>query len=134
MRRTEDDPARTPAAADDDTRKNMPNSSVAPRFGRDPIKSELVVGALGVFLGVVGQLLHSSASLYVGATFAAIGFGMLWFRAMYGIGARAHPPRPMTSKSRALPARPSAAAVDHDSTLVAELVQHEPDRRRADAR
>jgi hypothetical protein len=61
MRRTEEDPARTPAATDDDIRKNMPNSSVSPRFGRDPVKYELVVGALGLILGVVGQLLHSSA-------------------------------------------------------------------------
>jgi hypothetical protein len=84
MRRTEEDPARTPAATDDDARKSMPNSSVSPRFGHDPIKYELVVGALGLILGVVGQLLHSSDTLYVGATFAAIGFGMLWFRALYG--------------------------------------------------
>jgi hypothetical protein len=84
MRRTEADPARNPATTDDDAQRIRANSSASARFQRDPIKYEMVVGALGLILGVVGQLLHSSAALYVGATFAAIGFGMLWFRALYG--------------------------------------------------
>jgi hypothetical protein len=53
-----------------------------PQAGRDPAKYELAFCAMGLILGALGHLFHSSAVLYVGATFAAIGFGMLLFRVL----------------------------------------------------
>ncbi len=81
MRRTEPDSPRPSAKADDDRLLEQEASASRPTR-RDPVKYELCVGALGLILGVAGQLLHGSAMLYLGATFAAIGFGMLWFRAL----------------------------------------------------
>ena len=82
MSRTEQTWYRDPKGSTHQYGRARRSSSRLPRLSRDPVKYEVVVCAVGLILGVTGQLLHSSATLYVGATFAAIGFGMLWVRAM----------------------------------------------------
>lgn len=81
MRRTEENPVGS-STAGRSGHDPVSTSQQPTRLGRDPAKYELSVGAVALVLGVAGQLLHSNSMLYVGATFAAIAFGMLLFRVL----------------------------------------------------